>query len=422
MSNSVKRRYVLYVAGFDPTGPAHYHRLYQDQSALQAQLGDYQLEVGARQKLAAHLSAWKLRCMAPSTALNTTTETDYVFARWDDIVRTHWQPTNGLAHMLRFLVALCATQWFYLRQGAWWRMLKLAWPPALALVAPMLLFFSCALVWLLVPWLAYVLQPAAWPIVTWAELVWIATLWAAATGLLVWLLRSLEVKFHMLWLMRSYMFTHQYALDKVPLLAARIDLFAAAIAQARSSGAYDEVVVVGHSSGCVVAASAVAQSLHMMPMASDTPATQLGLVTLGQCIALLSSLPMAQPFCNQLRSITASGEVCWVDFTAPTDGCCFAFVDPSYAHNQAQTPTNPFPHTVAQAPILLSPRFQTLMSPARYATLRKHRFDLHFQYIKAGSILGDYDYFAITAGSWLLRARFASARSVTDFKKFQLFG
>ncbi|MGA8515015.1 MAG: hypothetical protein WB821_09615, partial [Burkholderiaceae bacterium] len=105
----------------------------------------------------------------------------------------------------------------------------------------------------------------------------------------------------------------------------------------------------------------------------------------------------------------------WVDFAAPVDGCCFAFVDGI----AAALPTHQRGHC---APTLLSPRFHMLFGEAQYRALCRNRFDLHFQYIKSAPIAGDYDYFAITAGGKTLQELFASERSVSNFTKFRLFG
>ena len=49
---TVRRRHVLFVAGFDPKGASYYHGLYQRESARQAALGAWTYEVGPRRRLA----------------------------------------------------------------------------------------------------------------------------------------------------------------------------------------------------------------------------------------------------------------------------------------------------------------------------------------------------------------------------------
>ncbi len=414
MKSTIKRRFVFYVAGFDPSGPAHYHRLYKEQARHQAALMGYTVNVGDRKKIDEHLAQWDIAHIPMSAQSGETIQTDYVFARWDDIVRAHWGKMDTLLATWNFASRFFATHWFYLRHGALWYMLRLAWPPVLALVAPLLLVLSTFALWLATPWLGAAvlskLSPTHWHHDA-IHTGFVIALWGLVGATLVWLVRKLENKFHMLWLMRSYMFTREQALGKVPAFNARVQIFANAITQARCSGLYDEVLVVGHSSGCSLAASSLAASFEGCPVAQ----VAVGLVTLGHCMPMLSSLPMATNFRADLKTLSDASALTWVDFSAPTDGCCFAFVD-------AVACAVPINERGSCAPKLLSPRFQTLFSSAEYAALRRNRFDLHFQYIMAAPLKGGYDYFVITSGSTLLGQRFQSHSSVLNFTQFQLFG
>ena len=427
MSKPVHRRCVIYFAGFDPNGSSHYHRKYKSQAALQSAVSGYSLEVGDRQKLGLHLSAWSVKFDAAATSAQETTEsthTDYLFAQWDDIVRAHWARMGTLGEKWRWLKTFLATQLFFIRDGAVLRMLRLAWPPVVALVAPLLLLLAVLVAGLATPavsWWAF----AAWG-VTQAASLWQKVALTIATfllisGLLLWLVRSLERKFHMLWLMRSYLFTYQQAHGLVPGLDARLQELGSVIRRNVDDGQYDEVLVVGHSSGAIMATAALAYALNGPTDPQAKPRrTALGLVTLGQCIPMLSSVSTANAFRAQLKQIAQSHNITWVDFCAPSDGCCFAFVDPT-APSGAAGAADGASGAYSSQPKLLSPRLPTLFSAPDYQQLCRHRFDLHFQYIHAGNLPGDYDYFAITAGPLDLHSRYASAHSVTDYKKFRLF-
>lgn len=416
MESIVRRRCVFYFAGFDPSGPAHYHRLYKEQSALQAALKGYQIEVGARTKKSDRLATWTVTTTPNNGPHSFSSQTDYFFARWDDIVRAHWGQLDSLVAAWRFLCAFLATQWHYLRTGALLKMLRLAWPPVVALVSPLALLLVVVIVWLITPWLAWIALHAL-PLTELTQstflrkfgtIVW----WILTTMGLAQIVRKLENKFHMLWLMRSYLFTRLQALEKIPALEERLQSFALSIQQAQSSGDYDEVLVVGHSSGCIMAASALARSCALSPIVQTS--TQLGLITLGHWLPLLSSLPSARQFRDQLQVLSHQPALTWVDFSAPADGCCFALVN-------AVTAAVPAHLQGSCVPKLLSPRFQTLFTPADYKTLCNHRFDLHFQYIMAGRIAGDYDFFALTAGTHTLKDRYMHTASSTNFTRFKLF-
>ncbi|MEO5671128.1 MAG: hypothetical protein ABIR26_10595, partial [Ramlibacter sp.] len=77
----VRRRCVFYVSGFDPKGAGHYHALYKDQAALQAQAGGLVLDVGPRQRLAGGNPFWEVRAVEEGVEV----QTHYEFMRWDDV-------------------------------------------------------------------------------------------------------------------------------------------------------------------------------------------------------------------------------------------------------------------------------------------------------------------------------------------------
>ncbi|MFG5411030.1 hypothetical protein ABXN37_26620 [Piscinibacter sakaiensis] len=170
---------------------------------------------------------------------------------------------------------------------------------------------------------------------------------------------------NMQWLLRSYAYTGRQGTHGWPALEARLDAFAQRIvARAEDPAPCDELLVVAHSSGSIMASIALARALH------------------------------------------------WVDFTAPADGCCFALTDPVTAAG--------LPRPRPAHPRLLNPRFASQFSPATYAALVRDRFRLHFQYLMAAERAGDYDYFALTAGPWRLGERCAGRPSIDGYPRFQV--
>jgi hypothetical protein len=144
---SVRRRHVLYLSGFDPKGPSHYHALYADQAALQAQVSGYRLTVGPRQRAGAN-AAWNIEWCAADGG--PPVHTRYEFLRWDDIVRAHWPrgPWRLVSVTLATTARLAAN-------GSLWRILQTSWPAFLALALPSALLLACALG-------VFVLGAAAW--------------------------------------------------------------------------------------------------------------------------------------------------------------------------------------------------------------------------------------------------------------------
>lgn len=402
----VRRRCVFYVSGFDPKGAAHYHGLYRDEALKQAQAGGLELQVGARKRLPDGNAWWPVHGVEDGTEVDT----HYEFMRWDDVVRAHW-PRDRRQLWRDVFVAT----FFNLRNGALWRMFQMSWPPAFAVFIPFVVLtgllllgppLAAGLGWLAATlgrhWLAGV------PIVF------------AVVVLLALAERRLDWRFNMYWLIRSFAFTRRQALGRTPDLEARLDAQAKKLAERVASGQDDEVLVVGHSSGAIMAACIVARALQhpSWPRGREANARvpALSLLTLGQCIPMLGTLPQASGFRAELAVLAQSRELHWIDFSAPPDASCFALSDPIRALGVPAAAARP------EHPKLLSPRFAEMFEPAGYRALKKDKFRMHFQYLMASARPVEYDYFRITAGSRTLAERFAHCPSVTDFATLRPFG
>jgi pimeloyl-ACP methyl ester carboxylesterase len=386
----VRSRTVFFLSGFDPKGAAHYHALYRDEAARQASAGGLSIQTGPRRRLDNGDACWSLSAGTPSGPVTTR----YHFMRWDDIVRKHWP--RGSAELWFEVVR---TNLFNLRHGALWRMLQSAWPPLLAVV------LGLPLVWAVAFWF---LTIQGW-----------GALWSALAGLipaagLLWVAHKLEGRLSMSWLMRSYAFNRRQALGQTPELEQRLDQHAATLILHLRQAQDDEVLLVGHSSGAIMAASVLARALKLDP-ALGSLGPRVALLTLGHWIPLLGCLPQAGAFRSELHALGCARDIDWIDFTAPPDGCCFALVDPLAACGVERE------GSATDRPKLLSPRFMNMFEPERYRQLRRDKFRVHFQYLMASEKPAGYDYFAITAGDQQLAARFAAQPSVTDFTGLRLF-
>ena len=394
----MRRRCVFYLSGFDPRGAAHYHALYRSEAAAQAQVSGLQVTVGHRQKTAEGNAFWEVSATPPEGAVNTR----YEFMRWDDIVRQHWPRSQA-----RLVKDLVSTTVLNLRTGALRRMLKLAWPPVLAIFLPFVLLCAVVVGAPLLAALAIWATPGSWGA--------LAAGLAALTTLAGWLALTLQLekKLNMAWLLRSYAFTALQARGLAPQLDARLQQHAETLLERIRSGGYDEVLVVGHSSGSMMAATVLANALRGNPqLGSCGPVVSL--LTLGQCMPLLSSLPTAQRFRDDLQCLATAKDIDWIDFSAPPDGCCFALVHPVLACGESAD-------AVKNRPKLLSPRFAEMFDAEDYAAMRSDRFRCHFQYLMASKKSVPFDYFAITAGAQTLTHRFSGYASVTDYKSLRFF-
>jgi hypothetical protein len=398
---TVRRRTVFYVSGFDPKGAGHYHALYREQAALQAQAGGLPIEVGPRKRLPNGDFAWTLQAEEEGVMVDTR----YHFLRWDDIVRSHWP--RGRAQLWRDVLVAGL---YNLRHGSLWRMFRMAWPMALALFIP---FLTVSGLLLLIPFIAFLFAMAANSIFgNW----WIAVPCIAALVLLAGLLeRRLDARFNMYWLMRSYAFIRRQSLGRTPDLEARLDAQAAQVAERLRAGDDDEVLVVGHSSGANNAVQVVARAVRL---AGGWPAAArpvLSLLTLGQCLPVTGTLPGSTAFRRELAELGQCASLQWIDFSAPPDASCFPLCDPMAMLDAASPPALP------DRPKLLSPRFAEMFDALGYRVLKRDKFRMHFQYLMASANAVEYDFFRITAGSRTLAARYAHCAGISGYTGLRPF-
>jgi hypothetical protein len=203
---------------------------------------------------------------------------------------------------------------------------------------------------------------------------------------------------HERWILRSYAFTGRMGNGGVPALDARLDAMAAAVVRQAQRNEDDEILVVGHSSGSIMAASVLARAFQQDPqLARRGPA--IALLTLGHCMPLLSDLPGAARFREELALLAGQESLCWVDFSDPMDTYGMGGVDPLVAAG-IRSPR-------AGHPQLRSPGFARLFAPGPRQMPRMHMHELHQQYLCASEVEGDYDYFSLTAGPLTLAERYA---------------
>lgn len=357
---TVTQRTLLYLGGFDPRGARFYHQLYKDEAAK----ADATIKVEGRKRLKKHVAHWQVS--------KDKTATDYQFLEWDDIVRKHW-----LSHRVKLTLKGFSAAWHYIISGAAWKGYQSSRTCGITLFYPAVFLLASLTISIL---LGLFVSDTAHPILGVIAAV------VSVAGFL-----SLAERLRLLWLLRLYVFCNHYAMHGDADLQKRAELFADHIADALSSDS-DELLLVAHSVGAIVLIPTLAALFTRHP---DADISKLSILTLGHPIPLVSYLPEATAFHDDLRVI-ADKKLHWVDFSSKPDGACVEETSP-YAFV-----CEPSGHEVK----LLSPRFHTLFDEPVYKALRRDKYRLHFQYLSAADKQGEYDYFAITAGDKTLKARY----------------
>jgi hypothetical protein len=324
------------------------------------------------------------------------------FMRWDDIVRRHWR---------RAPLTLARDYWNIYAKGLATGVLMRIWR-----AAPSAFWLA------MFPLTVAVLSLVACTAIVGALLaatgqVSVTTALAAgvAIGALAWRLVARWVDCE--WLLRLYAFMREQANGEVPALDARLDEMAARLVEAvearmRQPGAapLKEIMVIGYSSGTIMAATVLARAMPKLADVVDSrrtnKGTTLSLVTLGQCIPIAAEWPGATRFRHELDMLAESSTLTWHDYSATSDGAAFW-----------QSP--PWPQPALLKGYQASPPFKAAPGALQFATMRRDRRDMHLQYLRPPRGRGaaeSYDFFQLACGPQTLAERHAQAKPAGDLR------
>lgn len=367
----VRTRRVYYVSGFDPRGAAHYYRLYKEEAEKQGVNVGYQIELGPRRRVGRHQHGWNIEFNWHGESVAT----DYRFLSWDDIVRRNWE-----SNPFRLLATTCKSYAKFVACGALGRIRTLYRGPFYSGVYPLAALLLIAL-------LGAVAGGAAGGVAheLGAHIVaaWMIGLSALSAALVAGY--KLADRMGVLWLLRTYLFVYSHGESASEEITQRISEFADTIMQDLKDHPCDEVLLVGHSVGSILAVSLLSRILN-----SSVESPKLTLVTLGQCIPLLSLIPAAAAFRHDLKLLAEHPDVPWLDKGARIDPLCFSQIDP-VAASGIVSPDLKWPRMHAVRPF-------RMFSPENYKQIRRDKLRLHFQYLMSSELQTNYDYFLLTAG------------------------
>jgi hypothetical protein len=376
---AVFRRRVFYIPGYDPIHPRRYRELYRKEARDQAAISGYQIEL--KPKILKGPYGWHVTGVMG----DRQAEADVEVLVWADIVKSSME--RGIPGTY---LQLLRTAWAYIGSGALFRLMRLRKGPMIAALYPIVFLLVQLLLSLFAGWgLGALVAQLTHPVLGWVAGAGLA--WAMLRAFKRW-----DNKVFAYYLMHDYAYSAQAKGANPPELEARMAQFRVAIAEAMT-GAYDEVLVVGHSSGAHLAVS-ILSDLIRDGLPENHP--MLSFLSLGQVVPMVSFLPEARRLRGDLAYLSARPELTWVDVTAPGDGCAFALCDPVAVTGVA--PEN------KRWPLIQTAAFTQTLSPKRWKDLRWRFFRLHFQYLCAFDRPGYYDYFQITAGPLTLAARYAN--------------
>lgn len=388
----VRRRRVLYAHGFDPATAERYRRIMAKSGAERKTAPPVLSPVAQMSDVS---EGWRIT----SDADGDRVETVFEILRYEDIVR-QWQDRPLIKRLWSGLFS-----WFaFVFNGGLRRVFSVSKGPA------GLFFYPVMMLALFIGLGVFTGRMAG----EGAEMLG-APDWASqvgrGVGALVGLYLSVrfERAFFTHLMLALYDFLFRIAKEEFPSgrLEMRVELFAHRIAECVNSAKekkVDEILIVGHSLGGLVAIRALARALEQDIDLTGGRA-KVSLLTLGSVSGYVSCHGGigADRFALDVARVASDSDLGWVDISAPRDWFSFGLVDPLLLLED--------PPVEARSPRVLSAKFGKASSDPDDKRTRFRAMGFHMKYLAAPDRDGGFDFLSVVSGELSLKERFQDRRN-----------
>jgi pimeloyl-ACP methyl ester carboxylesterase len=362
----IAKRLVFHVGGYDPiTPPVSARRRFVRELARFAGTWSVEASIGALQETPDQ-AKWNVVTRGP----NWCVESDYRLIRWDDVI----EEFSGQPIWRRIPLGINALIDFILA-GALRGYLRTNWHYAVFFLYPFVMFgFFIAAACVAG---AYAFHGS--DSILLAAAVCLFVLSALLLGPWRWLL--LDTLFD------DWIFACDYVRSGNSSIEKRFDNIAREIvAAARNSGA-DEILVIGHSLGAVLAVDLLDRALKLNRAlgAAGTPITFL---SIGSSILKIGLHGAASRFRAAVEQVGRAPGIFWGDCQARIDIMNFYNIDPMA---EMSLPSK-------YGPIIRLVEFGRMLQHDVYRRIRLKFYRLHCQFISGNDKRASYDYFMLVCG------------------------
>jgi hypothetical protein len=191
-------------------------------------------------------------------------------------------------------------------------------------------------------------------------------------------------------LMDLWSFSREHLHRRRPVMDARIDAWAGLIAARLSAAPYDEVLLIGHSTGGALILD-VAHRLAERLVDEGRP-VDFKMVTVGSTSLKVALHPAAKRARMRLEALSRHPGIKWTEFQALTDIINFYKCDPFARAGLSHQRGDLFPRQ-------LQVRIREMLERDTYKRVKKNFFRVHYQFISANSRRYFYDFFMICCGT-----------------------
>jgi hypothetical protein len=370
----ITKRLVFHVGGYDFMPPNVMHRRFTRE--LRRFEATWSVTARAAEPVVgADEASWPVVTQGP----NWRVETEYRVVRWDDVIAE-----AGRQPMWRRIPLGLVAFADFVTSGALFGYLRSNWRYAAFFLYPYLLFAALTALAALAGSLAG----------------------AAAGSTVLGLLAGAAVFLALLYgpgrwcylphLFDDWIFARDYVRGSDPTLDQRLDRVAGEIAAAARGGEADEIVVVAHSLGAVLAVDILDRALRLDPLLGRT--RPLALLTVGSSILKIGFHRGATRLRNAMARVAQAPHVFWGEYQALTDVMNFYKSDPVAVLGLP-----------GRGPLVRVVRISRMLQPATYRRFRRNFFRVHCQFVSANDLRAAYDYFMMVCGPLPVETQVRSA-------------
>jgi hypothetical protein len=362
----ILKRLVFHIGGYDPhIVPETSYRRFVRESKRFEKTWCATASVSPP-SLAADAATWDIT----TTGSNWRVETRYCLVRWDDVIgivarQPWWQriPRSQLA-FLDFTLA-----------GALWGYIRTNWRYALFFIYPFLIFDA----FVLIAWLTGESFARA------SDSIWIGV--AAGLVAFIAMVRGPCRWFGLATLFDDWIFSSAYVRRGYPALEQKFDRLASDIDAAARRAHVDEILVIGHSLGAVLAVDLLDRVLALNPSIGER-GPRVAFLSVGSSILKIGLHRGAKRFRASLQRVAAASGLFWAEYQALTDVMNF------YKTN----PVSELGLTAIDRPVVRVVKIRSMLDPISYRRIRRNFYRVHNQFISGNQRRTPYDYFMLVCG------------------------
>jgi hypothetical protein len=388
MGSAVRKRLVFYCHGYDPDAGTRYRRLFV------TAFSQLSRRFGIERSIGPPVSDTEIPAVRWSVGAGTRhwrTETEYEVLRWDDLVQRDF--ARGWLKRVPLLAGAMAEA---LRSAVVQRLFRLNWHFALFVLYPWAALVAVIGGGFLLGYAAASMLALLVPLAGWTT----AAIGAAGAVAALHLSGPRIRRAYVFYLLDGWIFTWQQASGRHPDIDARLDRFARRVVEAARRSDADEILIVGHSTGTTLAVEVAARALALDPEFGRS-GPPVALLTIGSCLPIVGFVRTAERLRRRIAELATSGRILWVEYQAPQDVLnAFGF-----------DPVRDLQLDLGDAdrvnPKIRSARFKETLLPDTYRKMRWNFFRVHFHFLMANEVRGEYDYLMIACGPVSLADRIA---------------